>query len=183
MTQTPKNQPITGLHCNTKPPAPRPDFPLNDTETTSPCPILTMLSARTGSEKYQLCKPLVWLGRDSNPRHSTGDTSEFIGQVTTFCLGSKGAGFVYGCNVLAYLAKLRWPISVRYSLFLRPFLISLYYLWRWATQNFSYICLIHKQCDTKHCQTKMTYLCVLLIIPEILPHFAILLLELGHVEL
>ena len=37
-----------------------------DTEPTSPCPILVMPSIWLGSDKYQLCKSLLWILLESN---------------------------------------------------------------------------------------------------------------------
>ena len=41
------------------------------TELTSPCPSLIIPSTYLGSDKYQFCKSLVWVGWESNPRSST----------------------------------------------------------------------------------------------------------------
>ena len=40
----------------------------SDTELTSPWPILVMLSARLGNDRYQFCKSLVWVGKDLTSR-------------------------------------------------------------------------------------------------------------------
>ena len=44
-----------------------------DTEPTSPCPILLMLSANLGSDKYQFYKSLVWIDHEPNSRFGHRD--------------------------------------------------------------------------------------------------------------
>ena len=66
-------------------PTERPDIPLKlhypDTELTRL--ILVIPSARLGSDKYQFCESLVWLGQDSNSCPSTQETCDLSNSDST----------------------------------------------------------------------------------------------------
>ena len=49
----------------------QPHYP--DTELTSPCPILLLLSTKLGSDKYQVYKSLVWLDQEPNSGTPTSE--------------------------------------------------------------------------------------------------------------